>query len=200
MTKCLLIVYVKKPIPGLVKTRLIPSVGAEKACEIYTDLLNKTLAVASNFPEDLLFSYDLECPELSITHRAYNTSKQIVGTLGDRMVHDFDTAFKKGYQSVLLIGSDIPSISLSILKEAQSRLSKHSMVIGPTYDGGYYLIGIKKETPNWKKVFHNISWSTSIVLKETLQKGKEQGVSVGLIQKLHDIDVKEDLEFLDGID
>ena len=113
--------------------------------------------------------------------------------LGARMAHCFHEAFSKGFHRVVLIGSDLPDLPAEIIDEAFTSLEKIDSVIGPAYDGGYYLIGFNKGsfTP---EVFSGIEWSTETVLQKTLDILKNQKRTVHHLPRWGDIDTLEDLK------
>ena len=106
------------------------------------------------------------------------------------MGNAFEQGFSLGYGAIVLIGSDCLELNERILLEAFEHLADHDIVIGPTSDGGYYLIGMKKL---YKDVFRNKSWSTKSLFEETLQSIKTLGLHVHCLPRLSDIDTEEDL-------
>jgi hypothetical protein len=111
--------------------------------------------------------------------------------LGSRMSHAFHAAFQMSYQSILLIGTDIPSLQSAIIEQALKSLATYDVVLGPTMDGGYYLIGLKKPMPD---LFTDIPWSTDQVLTRTQQHAHHLGLSVELLPQLRDLDTIDDLQ------
>jgi rSAM/selenodomain-associated transferase 1 len=121
---------------------------------------------------------------------------QIEGDLGARMLDAFSKAFKKNYQNVIIIGSDLPNLTHNFILEAFNDLQTVDLLLGPSSDGGYYLIGLKKPYP---VLFEEISWSTSRVLEKTIAHSENAGISFKLLQELRDIDTYEDLKFLENL-
>jgi rSAM/selenodomain-associated transferase 2/rSAM/selenodomain-associated transferase 1 len=119
-------------------------------------------------------------------------SIQCAGDLGERMAHALSTAFQKGCHRVILFGTDIPELSASVLEQAFERLKEKDMVIGPSTDGGYWLIGLKKDAD----LFADIPWGTKGVLQETLSRAERLSLSADLLNPLTDIDTVEDLKKL----
>ncbi len=115
---------------------------------------------------------------------------QIGDDLGARMAQAFQIALGNPYKSGIIIGTDIPGITGSILSAAFKSLEEHDVVMGPTEDGGYYLIGLKNNVP---ELFENIAWSTGTVFSVTQEKAKELGLSLKILPKLRDLDTEEDL-------
>ena len=194
MNSELLIIYVKTPILGHVKTRLAESIGEEKALYVYRKLLGISRDCISELPVDIIVSYGNEIDENDFWegHNMFR-SQQIEGTLGERMYADIEKGFSMGYEKVCLVGSDIPELTPSILNSAFEALEKKQIVLGPAYDGGYYLIGFQQQTQNRQLLFEEMEWSTPEVLKQTLKKARKNKLSYYLVEKLKDIDRLEDL-------
>ncbi len=122
----------------------------------------------------------------------YEMFPQVAGDLGQKMRGAFDTLFDMGYQSVIIVGSDLPLMDVQTIQQAFQCLSQVDMVIGPSSDGGYYLMGLKKTIPD---LFENMEWSTSAVLPETLRRARRNGLRIDLLAEQKDIDRYEDLIF-----
>jgi rSAM/selenodomain-associated transferase 1 len=189
MSKTLLIVFVKNNIIGKVKTRLAKTVGDNKAFEVYKQLVDITEECSLKVDSDKHIYFS----EKVITSKWVDELKfvQQGNSLGDRMSNAFENGFKQGYEKVILIGSDLPDISPSIIQEAFDKLEKSEVVFGPAEDGGYYLIGMKKPR---KFIFENKPWSETELLKLTLEELGKQDVSYSFLQTLNDIDTFEDLK------
>jgi rSAM/selenodomain-associated transferase 1 len=179
-------VFVRNPELGKVKTRVAAEVGDEKALEIYHSLLEITFQTLLDFDENVV---------LYLTHHLddfknlpFERALQSSGDLGQKMFTTFSELCKR-YHNVILIGSDCPYITPQILQEAIHKLSDHDVLIGPSTDGGYYLIGMKQ--PN-ASLFDNISWSTDAVLQETIDRVKKNNLSYALLKSLTDIDYYKD--------
>ena len=114
--------------------------------------------------------------------------------LGQRMKHGFLQAFEMGFKEVLLIGSDIPDLPLEFIEEAFSSLEDKDVVIGPAYDGGYYLIGFKDKTFS-PQVFEGMSWGSEAVFDETMRVLKQFNQKIHTLPYLRDIDTIEDLNY-----
>jgi rSAM/selenodomain-associated transferase 1 len=189
MSKTLLIVFVKNNIIGKVKTRLAKTVGDNKAFEVYKQLIDITEECSLKVDSDKHIYFS----EKVITSKWVDELKfvQQGNSLGDRMSNAFENGFKQGYEKVILIGSDLPDISPSIIQEGFDKLEKSEVVFGPAEDGGYYLIGMKKPR---KFIFENKPWSETELLKLTLEELGKQDVSYSFLQTLNDIDTFEDLK------
>lgn len=191
--KNLLMVFAKSPIKGEVKTRLGNEIGFEKSHWAYLQLLKKTAENISNNNQDIIVFHSKPNKKMeSIFDNAKNFLVQNGSDLGDKMLSAFQWAFNEKYKNVILIGTDLWNISESMVIRARNVLENKDFVIGPTYDGGYYLIGMKKIK---KKIFQNIPWSTNRVLEETLKKIKNDSVYfLGIENDIDDfIDLKNDL-------
>lgn len=186
-----LIIFVKNPVLGTVKTRLAKSVGDEKALDIYQDLMMKCQLEASgvNAKRHLFYSKNiLENDDWSNVN--FEKKIQVEGNLGDKITGAFETVFQeKG--KVLIIGSDCYDLTAEIIEEAFDRLENNDVVIGPANDGGYYLLGTNQFHP---ELFRKITWSTETVLQETVEQAKTKKLSVSLLKELIDLDTLEDLE------
>ncbi len=117
--------------------------------------------------------------------------KQGPGDVGVRMKAAFQDAFRSGFKRAVLVGADCPEITSLLLERALDAQEECDLVLGPAFDGGYYLIGLKKIYP---ELFTSISWGSHNVLNETIEKAKKLGLSFQLVDSLSDIDRPEDLE------
>lgn len=188
MTKNLLIIFAKNPVLGQCKTRLAKGIGAKNALAVYRILLQHTAQTTRNlkidkevFYTDFIDHEDLWDPGI------FKKNKQVNGSLGEKMQAAFEAGFKKGYQKIVLIGTDLISLEASDIQGAFKALESDPVVFGPAQDGGYYLIGLNRTRP---ELFKNIPWSTA----EVLTKSLEQLDNVyQLLQIKNDIDTVEDL-------
>tara|TARA_B100000524_G_scaffold324194_1_gene206464 strand:+ start:233 stop:835 length:603 start_codon:yes stop_codon:yes gene_type:complete len=182
--------FVRNPQLGTVKTRLAATVGDKVALEIYIELMRHTAEVTHKVSADKKVFYSEKIEKNDVwTEMNFSKALQTKGTLGQRMENAFKTAFEKGYKKVIIVGSDLYSLKTSHIEKALNQLDKKEVVIGPSQDGGYYLLGLKKKMP---ALFRNKSWGTSTVLKETLNDLKFK--SIFLMEPLNDIDNFEDLK------
>ncbi len=190
--KRLLIIFVKNLQYGKVKTRLASDVGNDKALEIYRQLIAITERAASqiNAEKEVWYS-DYVAVEDVFDEEAFRKKVQNGENLGARMANAIREAFENGYEQVVIIGSDCPDISEALFETAFRNLEKHNAVIGPSKDGGYYLLGLNVYSD---MLFNNISWSTGSVLDETVEKLESAGLSYVKMPELNDIDTLEDLK------
>jgi len=191
------LVFCKEPSPGRVKTRLAGSLGPEGAAALYKQLVGQTLrrvgACAGN--PDLFIFYDPPSAEANIRRwlgPTYRYRAQAQGDLGQRMLAAFETAFALGCTEAVIIGTDCPSLEPHHLSDAFRALQKHDVVLGPTLDGGYYLIGTKQPHA---ALFEGIAWSTERVLSQTTQALNRQRLHYTCLGELRDLDDREDLEY-----
>src|SRR5690606_6446954 len=155
MNREALIIFVRNLIDGQVKTRLAETLGNEVAMDIYTQLLNKVHNTVQLLDTDKIVFYSDYIEEDIWDKDVYKKQVQQGDSLGKRMENAFESSFAKGYQKLVIIGTDCPGIDEVILENAFAKLEEHDIVIGPAMDGGYYLLGMTKESPC---LFQNIPW------------------------------------------
>jgi uncharacterized protein len=183
-----LIIFARNPRYGKVKTRLAASLGNETALAVYTTLLRHTKEIAAATEADKFLFYSDSTGE-DKEAAGFTEMLQQGSSLGQRMQHAFDALFAKGYEKLVIIGSDCLELTTDIIHEAFSRLDTSDVVIGPAKDGGYYLLGIKESTP---VLFRDISWSTPLVLRQTMAICEDCCMRYSLLPELADIDEAAD--------
>ena len=184
-----LIVFIKNPELGKVKTRLAKTVGVEKALAIYIALMEHTRKIAEALPVARHLFYSQEINEKDNWSRTkFRKDLQIEGNLGDKIAMAFHTVFKEN-EKVVIIGSDCASLTPEIVQTAFDKLDEHPFVIGPAMDGGYYLLGMNQFTP---EVFRDIAWSTETVFPTTVERIESLSKTYHLLPTLSDIDYEED--------
>jgi hypothetical protein len=192
--RCLLF-FIKNPQKGQVKTRLASAIGDEMAVRLYKRFLLEMLSTLNKgtflfylcvYPVDALEGLRTWLGE------DYLYMPQQGENLGERMKNAFMEALAMNFKRVVLIGSDIPSLPLEFIEEAFISLEKKDVVIGPSVDGGYYLIGFqdKKFSP---RAFKGILWSTERVFEETMKVLEHENLTVHTLKTLRDIDTIQDL-------
>ena len=186
-----LIIFTKNLIYGKVKTRLAATIGNDKAMHIYKSLVAHTHSVTTPLDCDKIVYYSEFIEPDDIWSSGYIKAQQSGRDLGERMLHAFNEILDRAYSKVLIIGTDCPSLSADIINEAFERLNDHDLVLGPSMDGGYYLLGMKKPCT---KLFENIAWSTATVLYHTIAVINDLNLSYHLLPLLNDIDCEADLE------
>ncbi len=185
-----LIIFAKAPVPGQVKTRLIPALGPDGACELYERLLRHSLEQTRDWPgERLLYcAPDTTHPviqALALEHQLILRQQQ-GEDLGQRMAN----ALADHSNGALLIGTDCPLLDYKHLHAADLALEQNDIVIIPSEDGGYVLIG--ERTP-YTAPFSNMTWSHAEVLRDTQTRIVQAGLSLWLGPVLWDLDEPEDL-------
>ena len=192
-----LIVAAKNPAPGEVKTRLSPPFTHEETAELYRCFLldafdqcgrlDGVQVTVAYFPPQAQASFEKLVPSY------FQALPQSGADLGERMGNAFCWHFDQGYDEVVLVGSDHPTLPPGYLRDAFRLLEEKELVLGPTLDGGYYLIGMQKFHAG---VLRGIPWSTERVLSQTLGKARKANISVGLLPPWYDVDDPGDLEKL----
>jgi hypothetical protein len=189
-----LILFAKPPIPGRVKTRLIPAIGAEAATRLYRQLLEHALSAASSLSavrKELWWDGPEEQECRAYAERFGMTLfRQRGADLGERMHHALESALQTAERTVL-IGSDSLDYSAAYLNMAFEVLSRNDAVLGPAMDGGYLLIGMRQPQAH---LFHDVPWSTGRVVEVTRQRLREQGLSWQELPTMRDIDDISDLQ------
>jgi uncharacterized protein len=189
------IVFGRYPMPGRVKTRLIPALGRVGAADLQRQFMEKTLRTvrAYAFNHHARIALCLEGGSRERIGRWLGhgpvVSRQGGGGLGDRMLNAFERAFQGGCGRVVLLGTDIPELERRHLEEAFDALHESDMVIGPSRDGGYWLVGLKRPAD----VFRGIHWGGEGVLEETLDLAGRLGLKTHFLEPLTDIDTFDDL-------
>ena len=185
----LLMIFVRNPIIGTVKTRLASKIGNKLALKVYNELTRHTASICEKIKTKKKVYYSKEIIYNDLwSGLVFQKQLQCEGDLGQRMKTAFDEAFDEGYNKVIIIGSDVYSLSELIIQQAFHKLNYHDVVIGPALDGGYYLLGLKM---NYPQIFNNKNWGTKSVLKETLHDLKSK--SIFFLNPQNDIDDYEDL-------
>ena len=177
-------IFARLPVPGKVKTRLIPALGEEGAARVYARLLAQTVEVAreSGLAFELRVTGGEEAAFRQLFGEDIAVAEQGEGDLGARMASVPSPA--------LIIGSDCPGITPALLQAAAGALDDRRVVIGPATDGGYYLVGYREPVPF---IFANMEWSTPRVFTETLARLAAEGYGPAILPELADIDTGEDL-------
>ena len=185
-----LIIFARKPALGKVKTRLAAQLGDEVALRIYIRLLEHTRAVAKGCDCDthiFLTEQDGKDP----FWQGFAQHVQATGDLGEKMRAAFAELFEKGYERVVIIGSDCPGLQAAHVASALDALTKHDVVLGPAADGGYYLLGMNRLH---EPLFENKAWSTDAVCSQTIADLEAAGLTYAALPVLHDVDTAEDLK------
>ncbi len=194
MNDCALIIFAKLPRPGEVKTRLGKSIGMEKAAEIYKQFAEQAFTLADGLKSKGVTIYIFFVPGAEMNEvgawvgRDFLFIEQAGDNLGERMYNAFGRTFADGAKRSVVIGTDVPELNSSIIDSAFSQLDGHDIVLGPSTDGGYYLLGMKSLQP----VFDGIEWSTDRVLRQTLDRLTSLHLSNAMLREIADVDTEED--------
>jgi rSAM/selenodomain-associated transferase 2/rSAM/selenodomain-associated transferase 1 len=196
-----IIVFTRPPVPGRVKTRLIPALGAEGAAALHRRLAEGVLAWAGRLclsrPVRLEVRHDGGTPDdmrawlgLAPLYRP-----QGPGDLGQRMARALNQALAEGARRAVLVGTDLPQLTDEHLAQALEALKRHELVLGPAADGGYYLVGLTRPAPD---LFQGVAWGGPEVLAQTLAAARAAGLQTALLPELGDLDRPEDLALLES--
>jgi rSAM/selenodomain-associated transferase 1 len=190
-----LFVFIRLPRNGKVKTRLAQSLGEQSATEFYQICVKSIFREIRQLPENVekyIFFSDQpdESEKRFLESNGFHHSVQEGEGLGQRLENAFNKVFGEGAQKAVVVASDVPDLSEQIINEAIEALDENDIVIGPCFDGGYYLLGMKEMH---HKLFSNISWSTDQVCTQTLASAKKDKLSLHQLQTLIDIDTGTDL-------
>ena len=190
-----LVIFIKNPVKGKVKTRLAAAIGDDMALEIYQKLIGHTLNMVKNVAADKFIYFSDSVDEtIGYVNTPVHKVVQSGNDLGEKMNNAFAQLFKSGYTRVVIVGTDCPGINENILEKAFGELNNSDVVIGPATDGGYYLLGMKEMHND---LFEKIAWSTAIVLHSTIERCNTNNLSYSLLKALSDVDEEADLVHLD---
>jgi len=193
-----IILFGRYPVPGKTKTRLIPGLGPAGAAELQRRLTEKTLETLKQVGSRIDIEIEV-CLDGGTKAKAGRWlgkdllySQQAPGDLGERMHAAFQEAFQQGCRRVVLVGTDIPGLKTRHLEEAFRAFEDRDLVLGPSTDGGYWLMGLNRRI----NLFRNIRWGTGDVLEQTLSAARGFGLGFCQLDPLTDVDTEEDLRLL----
>lgn len=189
------IIFVKFPQPGHVKTRLGEDIGNQKAAELYRLFIDLTFRFVLQCAADQILVAVSPKEKMSrfvdeFRHPDFKYFAQEGNDLGQRLVHAFQTARESDADKTIIIGSDSPTLPPDYLDRAFRILDSTELVLGPARDGGYYLVGMKNVQ---EALFQNMEWSTDSVLQNTLQRAKQLDITYDLLPEWYDVDDVENL-------
>src|ERR1700751_2690312 len=188
-----LAIMAKAPRPGAVKTRLTPSLSPEAVTAFYCCLLDDTLALARSLGD---VEVAIMCPDSDVNELAKlaGSAATVVAQKGEGLAAGLTSVFvhfaEHLQRRTIAFNSDSPHLPRRVLEEAFETLAAHDVVIGPTHDGGYYLVGAKSSYP---ALFARDGMGPSTSLERLLSRARTLGLSVGFADPFYDIDVPEDL-------
>ncbi|RUM43065.1 MAG: hypothetical protein DSY80_06205 [Desulfocapsa sp.] len=204
MTSCTktIILFTRYPRPGECKTRLLPEYSPEEAAVIHRQLTacsDKTISdylAQYNSTTYHIYYTGASVKEMTLWFGKRKFRQQQGENLGERMADAFSATLQH-VEQCLLIGADCPDITPDLLEKGFSALKNNDIVLGPAYDGGYYLIGLKQSLPTTqlKGLFKDIPWGSNTVLSKTLERAENLQLQLHLLEKLHDIDTPDDLQY-----
>ena len=190
-----LIIFVRYPEKDKVKTRLAEGTNKEFARSVYklcTEKIFREMNSLKNFNKYVFYSEEKDKDKIiKWTKNRFFYFAQRGIDLGERMSNAFEFVLSRHNQKAIIIGTDIPDLSKEIILQAEDALDNSDIVIGPSHDGGYYLLGMKKVYNN---LFEDIEWSSGLVFNSTMERALSLNLFVKELQMLRDIDTKEELD------
>ena len=191
-----IICFTRVPKPGVTKTRLLPILTGDQCAKLHTAFLKDLASVYENVAADLYVSYtaDPDWQDLkAIFPAAKDFFAQEGADLGEKMYRAICNVLKIGYESVVLTGADLPLLGKTHLETGFSALDGADVAIGPTSDGGYYLVGMKQPHT---VIFEKQQYGGATVLENTVAAAEAAGLSVSFAKQCDDVDTPEDLRKL----
>lgn len=186
-------------MPGDVKTRLIPHLSSLEAADLYKCFVSDTLSTIFQISTQskLLIAYQPNSKMADLSWLGLKSTpdffKQDGRSLGERLAHAFGIAFGRGSQHVVIIGCDSPTLPKLNIDQAFNALNDGDIVLGPSTNGGYYLIGLSRPCLN---LFENVCWSTDQIFERTAQNAQAQGYRLRVLNQHYDVDTVDDLRNL----
>ncbi len=190
-----LLIFTRYPAPGSVKTRLIPTLGAEGACKLHSMMAKHTMKRLESLCAltEVCFTGPGEKEMQAWLGKTLSYYPQGDGDLGEKLQRAFARAFGQGEDKVVVVGTDCPDLTAAHVRTAFELLAEADLILGPAKDGGYYLLGLNRLHEN---LFTSIPWGTAEVLQMTLHKARLLGLKTVLLEELSDVDRPEDLREL----
>jgi rSAM/selenodomain-associated transferase 1 len=199
MSDPVLVIMAKQPAVGRTKTRLSPPLTPAEAAALYEAMLRDTIQLGARL-EGVRLAIAVTPPEAVRTFRRIGPPGAILlpvagADIGDCLHQVLGRLLAAGHPQVIALNSDGPTLPESRLRQAFARLDGADVVLGPSEDGGYYLIGLKQACP---ELFRDIEWSSERVTAQTLARAQAMGLSVALLPPWYDVDTSADLARLQG--
>lgn len=195
-----IVVMAREPSPGSTKTRLAAALGDRAAASVYEAFLLDTIATCRGVDARLLVSYAPDSPDAARYIRDIAPEAMFAAQpdapFGARLASAMQAAFDRGCGRVAIIGSDIPHMEAAWLDDTFASLDDHDMALGPTQDGGYYLLGLRTPEP---RLFDDIDWSSGRELGQTRSRAGQLGLRVKDVHDTFDIDTLADLLALQAL-
>jgi len=188
------IIFMRAPYRGEVKTRLARTIGKERAAQLYrlcAEAIVHEISELSKVQKYIFFAdvtpnYNTDY----LVDLGFKISIQEGASLGQRLENAFSRLSADGVKKALVVASDVPDLTANIVEEALNGLEDHDVVIGPSLDGGYYLIGLKEPQ---KSLFKGIAWGTKKVFRQTVDIADKKGLTIKYLPELIDFDTSDDL-------
>lgn len=190
-----LIIFARLPVPGRAKTRLGRTLGMEEAARFYGEMAEHAFRIGDvelARGTEVHLRYTGPAPEEELRRwvgRSFRYAEQAGEELGERMRRAFEDVFAAGCARAVIIGTDVPELEPADVRSAFDRLEDADLVVGPSTDGGYYLLGMRRLHT---ELFEGIAWSSDTVCAETLRRAAAAGLRCALLDPLGDIDTMED--------
>ncbi len=197
-----LIIFSRYPEAGRSKTRLIPALGASGAARLHEEITRHTLRTATELVHDYPVQVEVHFAggDEGLMRQVFGGDfyyrPQVAGDLGQKMQTAMEGALQERASGVIVIGTDCPDLTAPRLRQAFKALRTWELVLGPAYDGGYYLIGCRCV---WPELFADIPWGTDQVLARTLAAARYVGLKPFLLETLPDVDRPEDLSIWEAV-
>jgi len=188
-----LIIFTRYPETGNVKTRLIPALGEKGAENLHREMVKQTIDQTLHYEYETEVHFTGGTIKLMKRWLGYHLTyrKQTGKSLGERLENAFKAAFAERKKKVIVIGTDCPDLTSAHVSKTFNLLSRSDLVLGPTFDGGYYLIGLKKLHG---ELFQEISWGSEKVYLQTVKAANKLSLKTINLEKLADIDRPADLK------
>lgn len=206
-------IFARLPEVGRVKTRLARSIGAPAACALYSAMLRDTVSLAAQVDARVILAHEPGTDAAANEFRErlpppVELWPQPEGELGARLDAFFNTWLPQADDGVVVIGADSPTLPADYIDQAFALLRGKDCVVGPSADGGFYLLGLARRTPpstsdagrdsSSSRLFQEVDWGTPRVLWQLCDRIREARRSLGLLPLWYDVDAAEDLELLRG--
>jgi rSAM/selenodomain-associated transferase 1 len=199
MNEAAIIIMAKEPKIGYTKTRLTPPLSPINATRLYEALLRDTIELLSNI-ENLDLAIAATPPESNQYFEKICPANTLIipvtcSDIGDCLKKVLGNLLERGYSKVMALNADSPALPLEYIYDAIHQLETKDLVFGPTQDGGYYLVGLRKL---YEDIFIGIEWSTDKVLSESRSKANQLGLKTGILSTWFDIDSIDDVKQLEA--
>jgi len=190
-----LILFLKYPEKGAVKTRLANELGDEFTLELYKRFIADMLETCETINEDIYIACSYGENNRGgdfLREKGYSLLSQRGPDIGIRMYNAFCDVRLHGYRRIALIGSDMPDLPPTYIDSGFYKLEECDIVLGPSLDGGFYMIALRRDGIDYS-IFNNVPWSTSLALDRTVENARKKGMICYLLPSWSDIDEVDDL-------